>query len=314
MGARSYSVMWAKVPATSANLGCAFDCAAVALDLHLTVHAALRPEPGFELSYEGPRQESVATDSSNLLLRAIAMVSTRQGVPSPGLRVTAESQIPIGVGLGSSAAAIVSGLLIGAQVHGVALGDDEILALATELEGHPDNVAAAYLGGFVVASAGGEPMVVLSRKADLPADLQFIVAVPDRELPTELSRAALPESYLREDAVHNLQRVALLVAEAFSGGFHFSPEFFDDRLHQPQRGALIPGAADCLALRHPDLLGVFLSGAGSSVMALARRSTGEIAEMLRRTFASAGVTASSMVLAADNLGARGHLRRGETDD
>jgi homoserine kinase len=216
--------------------------------------------------------------------------------------------------LGSSAAAIVSGLLIGAQVHGVALGDDEILALATELEGHPDNVAAAYLGGFVVASAGGEPMVVLSRKADLPADLQFIVAVPDRELPTELSRAALPESYLREDAVHNLQRVALLVAEAFSGGFHFSPEFFDDRLHQPQRGALIPGAADCLALRHPDLLGVFLSGAGSSVIALARRSTGEIAEMLRRTFASAGVTASCMVLAADNLGARGHLRRGETDD
>jgi homoserine kinase len=306
--------MWAKVPATSANLGCAFDCAAVALDLHLTVQAALRPEPGLDLSYEGPRKESVPTDSSNLLLRAIARVSAQQGVPSPWLRVKVESQIPIGVGLGSSAAAIVAGLLIGAQALGIAVSDAEVLALATELEGHPDNIAAAYLGGFVVAATADNPEVVLSRKADLPADLRFIVAVPDRELPTEVSRAALPQSYLREDAVHNLQRVALLVAEAFSGGFEFSPDLFDDRLHQPQRGALIPGAADCLSLRHPDLLGVFLSGAGSSVMGLARRSTGEIAELLRRTFASAGVNASTMELAADNLGARGHLREGGTDD
>jgi homoserine kinase len=306
--------MWAKVPATTANLGCAFDCAAIALNLHLTAHAAIRSEPGFELSYEGPQAASMPTDSSNLLLRAITRVSTREGTTPPGLTVKVNSQIPVGVGLGSSAAAIVAGLLIGAEVHGISLSDAEVIALATELEGHPDNVAAAYLGGFVVAATGDNPNVVLSRKADLPADLRFIVAVPDRQLPTELSRAALPQSYLREDAVHNLQRVALLVAEAFSGGFEFSPDLFDDRLHQPQRGVLIPGVADCLSLRHPDLLGIFLSGAGSSVMALARRSSREIAELLRRTFAAAGVNATTRELGADNLGARGQLREGGTGD
>jgi homoserine kinase len=225
----------------------------------------------------------------------------------PGLQITVSSQIPIGVGLGSSAAAIVTGLLIGAQIHGTSLSDADLLALATEMEGHPDNVAAAYLGGFVVAATNGDPEVVLSRRTDLPADLRFIVSIPDRALATELSRAALPPSYSRGDAVHNLQRVALLVAGAFSGDFDFSPELFDDRLHQPQRGALIPGAAACLALRHPDLLGVFLSGAGSSVIAIARRSTQEIAELMQRTFAAAGVSACSITLGADNLGAKGHL-------
>lgn len=295
------------VPATSANLGCAFDCAALALNLELVVEATPLPFPGLELQCEGEGVETIPTDSSNLVVQGINRLYAWSEAPVPGLRLRLRSAIPVGVGLGSSAAAIVAGLLIGSQLYGRRPDDATLIGLAAELDGHPDNAAAAYLGGLVVSASGADSRRVLSRKAKVPQELEFIVVVPDRPMPTSASRAALPDAYSRVDAVHNLQRAALLVASAFSGEFDFEPEFFADRWHQSQRAELMPGLADCLALEQPDLLGVCLSGAGSSVLAVTRRPAPEIADQLLQCFRSKGVEARALALSADNLGAKGRL-------
>jgi homoserine kinase len=295
------------VPATSANLGGAFDCAALALDLHLEVEPAPLAKPGFEVVCGGPEGASIPRDSSNLVLRGINRVAAWSGTPVPGLRLQIRSEIPVGVGLGSSAAAIVAGLLIGLQFSPTRPDDATLIGLAAELEGHPDNVAAAYLGGLVVSAPTAALGPVLSRKAHIPSDLDFIVVIPELSLSTSEARAVVPDSFSREDAVHNLQRTALLVASAFSGEFDLHPELFADRWHQAQRAALLPGVTECLSVQHPDLLGVFLSGAGPSVLAVSRQSAWAIADVLLGRFRSRGVGARAVVLKSDNAGAKGRL-------
>jgi homoserine kinase len=146
------------------------------------------------------------------------------------------------------------------------------LRLALELESHPDNLAAAVHGGMVVSGVTGAGEVLV-RKADVSPDLDFVCVIPDVPLPTEKARSVLPAQYSRQDVVANLQRAALLSAAFFSGdggGKSLSPELFRDNLHQPYRAPLIPGIAACLEYRHDGLAGVFISGAGSAVMAIAR--------------------------------------------
>ncbi|MGH7667156.1 MAG: homoserine kinase [Candidatus Dormibacteria bacterium] len=298
------------VPATSANLGCALDCAALALNLHLVVEATLRPDPGFEVICEGEGATWLPTDSSNLVVQGISRLAEWSGGPVLGLKLRLRSEIPVGVGLGSSAAAIVAGLLIGAELSPHRPDDATLIGLAAEIEGHPDNVAAAYLGGLVVAASSGGPGRVLTRKAMVPPELRFVVVVPDLPLLTAASRAILPDTYRRADAVHNLQRAALLVASAFSGYFDFEPEFFADRWHQAQRAVAVPGLGECLTLNHPDLLGIFLSGAGSSVLAVTRREVPEIADQLLERFERHGVSSRALTLTADNQGAKGLLELG----
>ncbi|HVC21895.1 MAG TPA: homoserine kinase [Candidatus Dormibacteraeota bacterium] len=293
------------VPATSANLGCAFDCAALALDLRLVAEATTSPAPGLEIVAYGEGAASLPTDGSNLVFQAIARLLQWARRPLPGLRLHLRSEIPIGVGLGSSAAAIVAGLLLGVELAGQRPANGTLLWLAAEMDGHPDNVAAAYLGGLAVAAVDASKTSVMTRRAEVPAELRFVVAGPADPLATVRSRAVLPPTYSREDAVHNLQRTALLVASVFSGKFDFQPEFFDDRWHQARRAALVPGVAECLAIAHPDLLGVCLSGSGSSVMAITRDGAAdEIAVGLRQLFQSRGVAARTLILSADNVGAR----------
>ncbi|MHB1501460.1 MAG: homoserine kinase [Candidatus Dormibacteria bacterium] len=290
------------VPATSANLGTAFDCAAVALRLHLEVIASPRHDPGVDLTYRGSQPELVGTGSDNLLVQALEEGTRRFGGSEPHLWIHVRSDIPIGVGLGSSAAAIVAGLGVAASLAPTRPSDEVLLALAAELDGHPDNVAAAYLGGFVVAARTGTDDRLLTARTDVPADVSFTLAIPDQTMATHAARATLPTSYSREDAVHNLQRTALLVAAAFSGRFDFRPDLFDDRWHQGQRAQLIAGAAECLALRDPRLLGVCLSGSGSAVLAISRGHAGLAEELLRGAFASAGVDTRTLSLLADNDG------------
>lgn len=292
------------VPATSANLGCAFDCAAVALNLYLRVRSAPRTQPGIEIVYRGSNPESVPTDNSNLIARGINSLAAWANATPPNLRLEIENEIPVGIGLGSSAAAIVAGIVLGARICEIEPEPAVVLRLAAEIEGHPDNVAAAYYGGLVVSARCDDSRDVLAIKADVPRDLEFIVIVPEIEMPTKQSRAILPVSYSRADAVHNLQRTALFVASAFSGRFDFQPEFFRDRLHQPHRCSLIPGLEDCLKIEHPDLLGGFLSGAGSSVLAVVRENAPKVAELFLAAFARQGLPAKAQFLRADNQGAR----------
>lgn len=292
------------VPATSANLGCAFDCAALALNLYLRLRIAPPRRSGLEISYRGPEPERVPLDDSNLVARAIHRVAAHARAEVPHARIEIDNEIPVGVGLGSSAAAIVAGILAGARLCAVQLEASEILRLASQIEGHPDNIAAAVHGGFVVSARCEESGEVLAFKAEMPDDVEIAAVIPALPMPTAHARAVLPAAYNRADAVHNLQRTALFVAAMFSGRFDLQREFFRDRLHQPFRSALIPGLDRCLNLSHPDLLGVFLSGAGSSVLAFSRRNTAGIAELLVEEFRRAGLAACAHFLKAENRGAR----------
>ena len=290
------------VPASSANVGCAFDCAAIALNLYLRASATAATS-GFAIAYRGPNENEIPHDENNLILRSMRRAAAAKHSPLPSVRLDVHNDIPLGVGLGSSSAAIVAGILLGSALCGGPLAPDQALGLASEIEGHPDNVAAALRGGFVVAAAVGSAPSVLVAKAAISENLNFVAVIPEIPLPTEKARAVLPEQYSRRDVVGNLQRTGLLAASFFSGG-ELSPELFADRLHQPYRSPLVPGIADCLAFRHRHLAGVFLSGAGSAVMAIARRGAAEIGEALVGEFRRRGTNARALLLKADNRGAR----------
>lgn len=290
------------VPASSANVGCAFDCAAIALSLYLRASATPK-KSGFEITYRGANADQIPRDANNLIVRAMQSAAAATGVALPSVRLDVQNEIPLGVGLGSSAAAIVAGILLGNELCHGKLAPAEVLRLAVEIEGHPDNVAAALHGGFVVAAKHEDRPDVLVAKADVSEKLDFVAVIPEVPLPTEKARAVLPAQYPRRDVVANLQRTALLTASFFSGG-ELSPELFRDTLHQPYRSPLVPGIAECLAFRHAGLAGVFLSGAGSAVMAVARHSAAEIGDALVREFRRMGTGARALVLKADNRGAQ----------
>src|SRR5438445_7491508 len=157
---------FAVVPASSANVGCAFDCAAIALGLYLRVSAA-RIQSGLELTYSGANADQIPRDNSNLLVKAMERAAVAGGAALPSLRLDVQNEIPLGVGLGSSAAAIIAGILLGGKLCGSEFLPAETLRLAAEIEGHPDNVAAALHGGFVVAAAPEGAASVLVAKANV---------------------------------------------------------------------------------------------------------------------------------------------------
>lgn len=291
-----------RVPATSANLGCAFDCAALALALYLDIHATPRRDGEITVQYHGANPERIPADETNLIART--MRQTLEGWNKKrGFDLEIENQIPVGVGLGSSAAAIVGSLAACHWLADTTLLDEELVSRATSLEGHPDNVAAAWHGGFTVAVE--EDGMVRSYSSPVPETLELALIIPDYALSTEKAREVLPAQYSRQDAVHNLQRAMVLAAQLFSGKTDLHRAFFDDRWHQPYRAPLMPGLGDALDFKHRDLLGVCLSGAGPSVLAFARANAEALGEEIRKLFAAHGVSARSQVLAADNLGAKG---------
>src|SRR5580658_6384629 len=149
MGARTVSVV---VPATSANLGCAFDCAGLALNLYLRARATVTGKPGLEVTYQGEDATQIPKDDTNLVVQSMRHAASRLGEVLPGFKLEVHNDIPLGVGLGSSAAAIVAGLLLGSELCGTELGAQDLLRLALEIEGHPDNLAAAIHGGMVVSA------------------------------------------------------------------------------------------------------------------------------------------------------------------
>jgi len=294
----------ASAPASSANLGCAFDCAALAVNLRLHAKASLRPERGFVVDYTGPNVERVPLDGSNLVAVGIVRFAATRGAEIAGVELKIASEIPVGVGFGSSAAAIVCGLFLGAALLGAEPDLEEILALAADMEGHPDNAAAACRGGLVFAAREEESGKVLCVRTILPAGLRLLAIVPATAISTPAARAALPREYSRTDVIHNMQRASLLAAICCSGAGRIEQELFCDRLHQPYRASLVPGLAECLAVRHPDLLGVCLSGSGSAALAFARGSEEEIGRLLQAPFAALGAAPPVLLLQPEPRGAQ----------
>jgi len=290
------------VPATSANLGCAFDCGGLALRLYL--RALFVPSRAKELSleYQGKTPERFPMKSSNLVLHALRLAAERLEAPSPKGHVLVQSEIPISVGLGSSAAAVIAGLLLGVQHSGKEVAPEVLLRWAEEIEGHIDNAAAAYYGGLVLALSNNVDRVVVA-KTNFPEAIRLVIVTPSITVPTHQARAVLPKSYDRADVLHTLQRTSILAATCFSGNFDLFPELFHDKLHQPYRQQLVPGMERCLGLRLPGLLGVAISGSGSSVIAFTTGDEMRVAEELQRIFANEGVQTEAMFTSADNNGA-----------
>ena len=251
-----------RVPATSANLGPGFDCLGLALDLYARFDFELLPR-GLEIT--GCREEDAGED--NLIYRAYVHTLKAFGLDARGLRLRIDSDIPLSRGLGSSAACVAGGILGAAALHGLSLSDGEVLKLASELEGHPDNAAPAIYGGLRVSLT--EDGRAVSLPCVVHPSLRFLALVPDFELRTADARAALPQSVPLKDAVYNLSRTAFLL-KALEGG---DPELIrlamKDRLHQDARFRLIPGAA-ALKERMEQLgaAACCLSGAGPTMLCL----------------------------------------------
>jgi homoserine kinase len=290
------------VPATSANLGCAFDCGGLALKLYL--RALFVPSCATELSleYQGKTPERFPIKSSNLILHALCLAAERLDVPPPTGHVLVQSDIPISVGLGSSAAAVIAGLLLGSRHSEKEVAPELLLRWAEEIEGHIDNAAAAYYGGLVLALSNNMERVVVA-KTSFPESIRLVVVTPSITVPTHHAREVLPKTYDRADVLHTLQRTSILAATCFSGNFDLFPELFDDKLHQPYRQQLVPGMERCLGLRLPRLLGVAISGSGSSVIAFTTGDEMRVAKELQRIFASEGVLTEATFTSADNNGA-----------
>ena len=254
------------VPASTSNLGPGFDALSVALDLHLRLRVLdVRPDVSGEVHYdfEGP-----GPDGENRIDTAYRLACQRFGTPVMGLHVRVSSEIPMAAGLGSSAAAAIAGFRLYEAGRAVPLDADAMLAMATELEGHPDNAAAALLGGITVSCQTDDGRVV-ARAWKWPDAIRFVVATPDSVLETKHARAALPASIPLADAVSNLQRALLFLRALETGDYDDIREAVKDRWHQPPRAAMVPGLTEALAIDHPSVLGVCLSGAGPSVLALA---------------------------------------------
>jgi homoserine kinase len=301
--ANSFSV---RVPSSSSNLGAGFDCFSLALKLHLTVTATVdagASEPCVVVSSgEGSAQLPSAED--NLIFRAMQFIATQEDWQLPPVRISVVNEIPIGRGLGSSAAAIVAGLTLASLICGQKLSANELLRYAFEIEGHADNAAAGVYGGLVVSTvkADGDVVVV---KRPWPNDLKVIVVSPDVQLKTADARHVLPEMVKRTDAVFNLQRVALFGAALESGQYDLLWEAMQDRLHQKQRQGMVPGLAEALAIpRQPGLLGVALSGSGPSVVAIAQDHAPAIWEALEAKFRSHDLKAAVRVLEVDEEGCK----------
>jgi homoserine kinase len=294
-----------RVPATSANLGCLFDCGALALGLYLDVRVTPREDREITVQYRGETPERITSGPENLIARTLSETLREWGLER-GFDLEIDNQIPVGIGLGSSAAAIVAALAAARWVAYHNLTDEEIISLGARREGHPDNVAAAWGGGFTLAAQAEDRVIACS--CPVPDSLQFALVVPDYALSTEKARAVLPETYSRADAVHNLQRAATLVAQFFSGRTDFHPEMFDDRWHQPYRAALVPSLSEALRFRHPDVRGVCLSGAGPAILAFVRGNALEAGQALQQQLAKHGVQSRPYALAADNRGAKGWSR------
>jgi len=268
------------VPASVANLGPGLDVLAVALQLYLHVRAQRLPGPGKnELRFDFVGFE---LDGENFIERAFRFMAARSGVEFPSLSVEVRSEIPSRSGLGSSAAATVAGLRLYDALFGP-FPLQGLLNMACELEGHPDNAAAALLGGLTTSCAL-EDGSVIALSMPWPETIRLVVLTPDLGLDTTASRRALPKQLRREDAVFNLQRVALLVQALHSREYSLLREALRDRCHQPFRLVLVPGLEETLELQHPDLLGVCLAGAGPSILALAEKNVAAVQELLASAY------------------------------
>jgi homoserine kinase len=299
------------VPATSANLGPGFDSFGLALDLHNRFEAELADD--WSVSVEGEGAGVLRTDAGNRVAEAMALAFAAAGKPELRARIECVNRIPLGNGLGSSSAAIVGGILLGERLADADLGEQRLLELAAEIEGHPDNVAAALRGGFTVCWSDPADRRVRAARFQPARGLAAVVVVANSEFSTKTARAMLPEAVPHVDAAFNVAHAGLLAASIATGRPELLGAALEDRLHEQYRASAVSDLRQVHdILREAGAAGVALSGAGPTVIGLVAGDTDELAhglaeEVAERAAAAVrelGTRRAPAALRIDRAGAR----------
>jgi len=256
-----------KVPATTANLGPGFDCIGMALSIYNYVHVQEGTDNGEDLVIHGG--DGVPFGEDNLIYKTIMDFYQQAGKKLPPLTIWQEDYIPMTRGLGSSAACVVAGLLAANVMAKTGLTTKDLIQMAAQIEGHPDNSTPALAGGLVVGAMTEQHLEYVRVPSHGWENLRFALMVPDFELSTEKARNVLPSQYSREDVIHNTSRAALLVAALINGDFEKLAFALDDRIHEPYRAPLVPNMDIIFKeARRNGACNAFLSGAGPSLIAV----------------------------------------------
>ena len=295
-----------KVPGTSANCGAGFDCLGLAVTIYNEFEFIFNEDARLDITAKGEGADTIPNDEKNIVWQSARMIFDRAGVTNiNGAEIRMNNRVPMSRGLGSSAAAIVAGLIGANAAIDNHFTRNDILKFATEIEGHPDNVAPAIFGGFTVSVAEKNQVQTFSFLPKIR--LKLIVAVPDFPLSTKVARQVLPKSVPLKDAIFNVSRASMLIAALIEGKEKFLPVAFDDALHQPYRTKLVPGMSEVFhAAKNAGALGVVLSGAGPCLIAFSaahRKVENEIAAEMVQTFKKFDVQSSALILDLDTRGA-----------
>lgn len=291
----------ARVPATSANLGAGFDCFGLALGLYNDV--VLLPNAGFAVEVVGEGADNLPRDRGNLVARTVSRYFETIGRPTPQFALRLVNRIPMCGGLGSSSTALVGGLLVANRWAGDVLNRDDLLQLAAEWEGHPDNVTPAMLGGFVLAVNDGGRFSTLP--VPYPSNLKAVLFLPRFSTSTREARRLLPARVTHADAVFNVGRAALFVGAMATGHLEFLRIATQDRLHQPYRQVLFPTMPRFFdAAVEAGAQGAWLSGSGSALLALTIRESDAVAAAFEHTAHANGVAGRVQVVDIAGDGAR----------
>lgn len=292
------------VPATTANLGAGFDCIGAALTLYNQFR--FTPSEDFRISVTGLEAQKVSTDDSNLAYQSFVKFYEHQGEQTPPVHIEIVLNVPLARGLGSSATAIVGGLMGANHLAGLPLSQDEIMDLAIAIEGHPDNVVPALLGGCRLAASGDNWAI-----CDVPwhESIVPVVAIPNFELSTAEARRVLPPQVSRADAIFNTAHLGLLIRALQTGRADWLKVALQDKLHQPYRQALIHGfEAVQTAAIEAGALGLVISGAGPTLLALVdKKQATKVESAIAFAWQSMGINADVKAIALDNRGARADI-------
>lgn len=304
-----------KVPATTANIGPGFDCLGMALPLYntVTIEETVLPGTGIEINVINETAsagdfvtEHIPMDENSIIYKAVELLYNSIGQSPSELKITVQTQIPIARGLGSSASVIVGGLLAANELLGKPADEVALLSIATEVEGHPDNVTPAIVGGLVLSSQEDDGRIIYTQM-DWPDEWDITVCVPDYELSTDISRSVLPTEVPMADAIFNAKRMGMFVQAVNTKNSELMKLALQDRLHQPYRTKLIPGLDKIVEnLKHEEnVLGCVLSGAGPSILIISEKGNlDKIRNTVKETWENLNVRANIMTLPVEKHGAQ----------
>ncbi len=292
-----------RVPGTTANCGPGFDTVGIACTIYSELELSLSVEGTLRIEIEGEGNGRIPTDKNNIIYQAVQAVLDKVGSHYQGIYLKLYNKIPLARGLGSSAAAIVGGLIAANQATGNTLTQDEIFSMATIIEGHPDNVAPAIFGGITISVMQGNQPVSLRFMPEKM--LNMVVAIPEFNLSTHTARQVLPNTITMKDAVFNISRVALLIGALCKGEFHHLQYALEDKIHQPYRLQLIPGMQQVFdAAIAKGAYGAALSGAGPCLIAFTESNCDKIGMAMVQAFSKCNVKAEYISLNIDTKGAQ----------